>query len=222
MCCFQDIIEFVHIVNISLQTLVPVESFDNSTSTNSSMSAVPILFPFPTELCQCPQNYTGPSCENCSSGFTRSFGQPTDQCITCNCSNQASDCDPITGICIDCQGNTEGDHCERCITGYYGDPLSGVECLRCECPLLTNNFSPTCFFNETDGQPTCDNCSRGYTGRNCELCMNGYYGNPLVSVFNSIVPTVLLLYLYLCRLVVVLPVNVMETLTPLRDQYVIP
>ncbi len=27
----------------------------------------------------------------------------------------------------------------------------------------------------------CDDCALGYTGQHCELCSDGYFGNPLVS-----------------------------------------
>ena len=151
---------------------------------NLTMSRVPILYPFPTENCQCPEAYTDLSCGDCSPGFARSSDIPTDTCVRCDCNNQTLNCDPVTGICINCQGNTEGDHCEQCTDGYYGDPTNDVECLPCECPLLDNSFSPTCILNETDGLSICDGCAPGYTGRNCELCMDGYFGNPLVSSIN--------------------------------------
>lgn len=153
----------------------------NTSAVDLGMSLVPVAYPFPTEDCQCPEAYIGLSCEDCSPGFTRSSGLPTDACVRCDCNNQSSDCDPLTGVCLDCQGNTEGDNCERCIGSYYGDPTSGIPCLPCECPLLANSFSPTCYLNETDGLHVCDNCATGYAGRYCEVCMDGYYGSPLVS-----------------------------------------
>lgn len=176
----QDIIEFVHIVNISLQTLLSAETLDSSI--NLTTSVVPILYPFPTEDCQCPEAYSGLSCQECSQGFAQLSGLPTDPCVKCNCNNQTLDCDAATGVCLNCQENTEGDHCEHCLNGYYGDPTRGVECLPCQCPRSDSNFSPTCFLNETDGLATCDNCAEGYTGRNCELCMDGYFGSPLVRI----------------------------------------
>lgn len=151
---------------------------------NLTISHVPVLYPFPTENCQCPEAYSGHSCGDCSPGFARSSDFPMDTCVRCDCNNHTLDCDSVTGVCINCQGNTEGDHCEQCTTGYYGDPTNSVECLPCECPLLDNSFSPTCILNETDGLSICDGCALGYTGRNCELCIDGYFGNPLVSSLN--------------------------------------
>lgn len=84
-------------------------------------------------------------------------------------------------------GNSEGPNCEQCISGFYGDPTRGIPCLPCECPTLANSFSPTCFL-DADDLPTCDSCAPGYTGRNCDLCMDGFFGNPFVSSFNLIVP----------------------------------
>lgn len=41
-----------------------------------------------------------------------------------------------------------------------------------------NNFAQTCYLGP-DGEPTCD-CNRGYTGRRCDRCSDGFVGNPLM------------------------------------------
>jgi len=37
--------------------------------------------------------------------------------------------------------------------------------------FLIHRFSSTCFL-DFDGQPTCDQCSEGYTGRNCDVLVD--------------------------------------------------
>lgn len=150
---------------------------DEINTTSSEITLITATFP--VEQCTCPIGYAGQSCQECSRGYARPSADPADLCIQCDCNNLTLDCDARNGICINCAGNSEGPSCERCMPGYYGDPMRSIPCLPCECPTQTNSFSHTCFL-DTDGLPTCDNCAVGYTGRNCERCMNGYFGSPLV------------------------------------------
>ncbi|XP_054634275.1 basement membrane-specific heparan sulfate proteoglycan core protein isoform X10 [Dunckerocampus dactyliophorus] len=137
------------------------------------------------EECACPQGYRGPSCQDCEEGYTRtSSGLYLGTCERCDCNGHASSCDPETGRCLQCLHNTAGPRCELCETGYYGNPTTGgaQACQPCPCPgtASSNQFSPTCYL-ESDGQPTCDSCPPGYTGRRCERCAPGYTGNPLLG-----------------------------------------
>ncbi|XP_042264748.1 basement membrane-specific heparan sulfate proteoglycan core protein isoform X7 [Thunnus maccoyii] len=137
------------------------------------------------EECACPQGYRGPSCQECDEGYTRtSSGLYLGTCERCDCNGHASSCDPETGRCLQCLHNTAGPRCERCQNGFYGNPATGgaQACQPCPCPgtASSNQFSPTCYL-ESDGQPTCDNCPPGYTGRRCERCAPGYTGNPLLG-----------------------------------------
>uniref|UniRef100_A0A8C6UKU4 Basement membrane-specific heparan sulfate proteoglycan core protein n=1 Tax=Neogobius melanostomus TaxID=47308 RepID=A0A8C6UKU4_9GOBI len=147
------------------------------------------------EKCDCPQGYSGLSCEECAAGFYRlrsgsvapvpASRAPTaagmGSCVQCQCSGHSSTCDPDTSICQDCQDNTAGDHCERCAPGFYGI-VQGFpdDCKPCACPLLNpeNNFSPTCV-TEGYGDYRCTACPEGYEGKHCERCATGYHGNPL-------------------------------------------
>ncbi|KAK3796923.1 hypothetical protein RRG08_032228 [Elysia crispata] len=133
------------------------------------------------EMCDCPSNYMGDSCEVCAPGNYRPLTSTyLDICIKCNCNGHSNDCDINTGECYNCQDNTTGPHCEQCLTGYHGDPLTGP-CKICQCPLSvpSNNFALTCQTDEYQLDYFCE-CRQGYTGVNCDTCAPGYYGDPLV------------------------------------------
>uniref|UniRef100_A0A673C7V2 Heparan sulfate proteoglycan 2 n=1 Tax=Sphaeramia orbicularis TaxID=375764 RepID=A0A673C7V2_9TELE len=124
------------------------------------------------EECACPQGYKGPSCQECIEGYSRTTsGLYLGTCERCDCNGHASSCNPETGACLQCLHNTAGPRCDRCQTGYYGNPVTGgaQACQSCPCPgtASNNQFSSTCYL-DSDGQPTCDNCPPGYTGRRCE------------------------------------------------------
>jgi hypothetical protein len=40
-----------------------------------------------------------------------------------------------------------------------------------------NVFAETCELND-DGSHTCIGCAGGYSGNNCEICVEPYYGMP--------------------------------------------
>uniref|UniRef100_A0A670K0Z6 Heparan sulfate proteoglycan 2 n=1 Tax=Podarcis muralis TaxID=64176 RepID=A0A670K0Z6_PODMU len=118
------------------------------------------------EDCTCPPGYRGPSCQDCDVGYTRTTsGLYLGTCERCNCNQHTAECDAETGDCQACQHNTEGQRCERCQPGFFGDARRGTpgDCQPCPC------YGPysTCFV-DTDGQPTCDSCAPGYIGRQCE------------------------------------------------------
>ncbi|EDV23363.1 uncharacterized protein TRIADDRAFT_27868 [Trichoplax adhaerens] len=134
------------------------------------------------EKCQCPTGYAGLSCERCTTGYRRENGQLNGKCIPCKCNNHTDSCDDITGICYNCQHNTQGSDCGQCQLGYYGNATYGTpnDCKQCACPLsvASNNFSPTCQLLADGVNLLCTNCSTGYTGQTCQSCSDGYYGNP--------------------------------------------
>ncbi|XP_065431035.1 basement membrane-specific heparan sulfate proteoglycan core protein isoform X4 [Chrysemys picta bellii] len=134
------------------------------------------------EECTCPPGYRGPSCQDCDVGYVRTTsGLYLGTCKRCDCSGHSGECDAETGDCQNCQDNTEGTRCERCQPGYYGDARQGTpaDCQPCPChgPYATSQATKTCFL-DTDGQPTCDACTTGYVGRQCQRCAPGYVGNP--------------------------------------------
>ncbi|NXB77896.1 LAMA4 protein, partial [Donacobius atricapilla] len=118
-----------------------------------------------------------PFAEGCLEGFYRTS---SGKCSPCNCNGNANRCLDGSGICVDCQRNTTGPHCEQCPDGFVGDAVSGVPtfCQPCPCPLpALANFAVSCY--RKNGSVRCV-CKESYAGPNCERCAPGYYGNPLL------------------------------------------
>ncbi|NXW71655.1 LAMA4 protein, partial [Hirundo rustica] len=118
-----------------------------------------------------------PFAEGCQEGFYRTS---SGKCSPCNCNGNSNRCLDGSGICVDCQRNTTGQHCEQCPDGFIGDAVSGVPtfCQPCPCPLpALANFAVSCY--RKSGSVRCV-CKENYAGPNCERCAPGYYGNPLL------------------------------------------
>ncbi|KAM7405194.1 hypothetical protein PAMP_012475 [Pampus punctatissimus] len=134
------------------------------------------------EQCRCPPGYQGLSCQDCASGYTRTGGGLyLGHCELCECNGHSDSCHPETGICTSCLHNTQGELCEQCAPGFFGDPTVGTpeDCQPCACPHTDpdNQFSPTCE-SLGNGGYQCTACQPGYTGQYCERCAPGYIGNP--------------------------------------------
>ncbi|XP_075883000.1 laminin subunit alpha-5 isoform X3 [Nelusetta ayraudi] len=135
------------------------------------------------EICMCPANYLGDSCQRCSPGFYRdTIGLFLGKCVPCSCNGHSDRCLDGSGVCLDCQHNTAGEHCESCQGGFLGNSsLDGqaASCSSCPCPLRvpSNNFAEGCVQRSDRMQCL---CLPGYAGPNCERCAPGYYGNPMV------------------------------------------
>ncbi|KAH9510041.1 Laminin subunit beta-1 [Bulinus truncatus] len=130
-----------------------------------------------TGQCTCIQNVAGRACDQCRVGY---WGFP--QCRPCQCNGNADTCDPLTGACINCRDFTVGDYCERCSAGYYGDPRIGarIPCKPCMCPggpTSSIQHADSCSFDPRNQQVYCA-CKPGYSGLNCETCIENYYGRP--------------------------------------------
>lgn len=55
---------------------------------------------FAVEMCDCPREYRGLSCEDCNIGYTRSLsGVHLGTCLPCDCNGHSEECDPDTGYC---------------------------------------------------------------------------------------------------------------------------
>ncbi|XP_051469051.1 laminin subunit alpha-4 isoform X2 [Apus apus] len=119
-----------------------------------------------------------PFAEGCEEGFYRTS---SGQCSPCSCNGNANRCLDGSGICVGCQRNTTGPHCEQCPDGFIGDLVQGVPtfCQPCPCPLpALANFAVSCY--RKGGSVRCV-CPESYAGPNCERCAPGYYGNPLLA-----------------------------------------
>ncbi|XP_050427055.1 multiple epidermal growth factor-like domains protein 8 [Adelges cooleyi] len=79
---------------------------------------------------QCQDWTTGLFCEHCKAG---SYGNATsvEGCHKCDCNEHGDEqlgiCDSITGKCY-CKHYTEGDNCQTCKKGFFGDPKNGNVC----------------------------------------------------------------------------------------------
>ncbi|MEQ2239068.1 hypothetical protein ILYODFUR_000794, partial [Ilyodon furcidens] len=135
------------------------------------------------EVCSCPPEYTGDSCEKCAPGFYReASGLYLGNCVPCECNGLADECEDGTGRCLSCKYNTAGDRCERCKAGYFGSAAQRT-CSLCPCPftISSNSFALSC--GDVSGDIQCV-CKPGYTGVRCENCAPGYYGDPLIPGKN--------------------------------------
>uniref|UniRef100_A0A8C4XFR5 Laminin subunit beta-1 n=1 Tax=Erpetoichthys calabaricus TaxID=27687 RepID=A0A8C4XFR5_ERPCA len=127
--------------------------------------------------CPCKSQVTGRQCGSCHPGH---WGFP--HCRQCHCNGHSEECDPQTGACITCRDHTTGHYCDRCVDGFYGNPILeyGEHCRPCPCPGNpgSDHFNGiSCSLDGTSSQIIC-NCFPGYSGPRCDRCAPGYFGNP--------------------------------------------
>lgn len=125
----------------------------------------------------CPDGHYGNHCEFCMDGW---FGDPLGlgACQRCSCNgnidpNSIMNCDRVTGECLKCTYNTTGPRCERCLDGYYGQPLSSdpdERCRACECFGLGSHAGVQC--DRVTGQCS---CLPNVIGKHCDQCQDGYW-----------------------------------------------
>ncbi|XP_060527876.1 attractin-like protein 1 isoform X2 [Cylas formicarius] len=88
-------------------------------------------------------------------------------CPLCQCNGHAS-CLANTSQCDTCQDLTTGSHCEQCRTGYWGSPVNGGKCQKCDC----RGHADDC--QRETGKCLCR--TKGLTGDQCEKCdINNHY-----------------------------------------------
>ncbi|XP_041469805.1 usherin-like [Lytechinus variegatus] len=153
-------------------------------------------------VCNCLDSSftTGIDCGQCLPLYNDKPFRHGDQinaynCKPCQCYGHASSCfynetlddSPDRhdrgggGVCFNCQDNTQGQHCDECLEGFFrldSVPLDSNDiCNPCECSLNgTVAGDPMC--EEVNGQ--C-NCKQYTSGRTCDTCQNGYFN---LDAFN--------------------------------------
>ncbi|CAB1439667.1 unnamed protein product [Pleuronectes platessa] len=133
----------------------------------------------------CTHNTTGPHCDQCLPGFYGDPAEGTDSdCRLCPCpltepSNSFSPTCMLESSgqvsCDQCQDGYTGSNCERCASGHYGNPQTvGGACVRCDCNG-NEDVTETGRCDIITGE--CLRCLGNTTGRRCEVCQPGYYGD---------------------------------------------
>ncbi|XP_072390118.1 basement membrane-specific heparan sulfate proteoglycan core protein isoform X27 [Diabrotica undecimpunctata] len=163
-------VKATYFTNTQESSLISVSlDIANERNTGSLQRAVEV------EQCHCPLGYTGLSCENCDVGYTRTpNGLYLGLCEICDCNGYSNECDPDTGLCLNCKDGTTGDYCDECLPGYNGDPSNGVPCTYRGTPPPCNcdprgSLSSDC----RDGRCA---CKVNVEGNNCDRCRSGSFG----------------------------------------------
>uniref|UniRef100_A0A3P8S932 Laminin subunit alpha 3 n=1 Tax=Amphiprion percula TaxID=161767 RepID=A0A3P8S932_AMPPE len=147
--------------------------------------------------CECQHNTCGESCDRCCPGFNQKPWRAAtvdspNECQPCQCFSHAFDCyyDPEVekmgasldtfgrydggGVCINCQHNTAGVNCEKCLEGFYRPfgvpPESPTGCTPCSCDERTTAGCEM-------GSGRCI-CKPQFAGESCSRCADGYYYYP--------------------------------------------
>merc|ERR1719457_407351 len=125
--------------------------------------------------CQCRPNVMGRKCDTCAPG---SYGFGPEGCRPCECNEEGSFnqfCNKVSGQC-ECHQRVTGRTCDKCLPGYFNFP----QCASCNC----NGHADTC--DELTG--VCFNCRDNTIGDSCEMCKDGYHGNPLLGSLEKCRP----------------------------------
>ncbi|XP_062428551.1 laminin subunit alpha-2 isoform X5 [Rhea pennata] len=141
-----------------------------------------------TSICQnCQHNTAGDHCERCALGFYGIVQGSPDDCQPCACplsissNNFSPSCvaeGPSDYRCTACPPGYEGQYCERCSSGYTGNPQTlGGSCQECECDQYGSLPIPC---DPVTGQCT---CKPGFTGWKCVGCEHRHARDGMKCIF---------------------------------------
>ena len=85
-----------------------------------------------------------------------------------------------TPLCT-CNRGYTGPLCDQCDEGFHGNPPA-VPCLSCEC---NGNIDPSVPGSCNASTGECLICTNNATGRQCEQCMEGFYGDATAQQCQS-------------------------------------
>ena len=138
-------------------------------------------------ICKCLPGYVGERCDRCDNNFWGSPTSPGGSCESCQCNNnidvtQTGNCDAGTGDCLRCLYDTDGQHCEVCRRGFFGDATK-QQCAQCVCNELGANSTEGSVCHHLSGQcpclpnvvgKECNECAPNHwnmaSGQGCEAC----------------------------------------------------
>ncbi|XP_026264666.2 laminin subunit alpha-1 [Urocitellus parryii] len=121
----------------------------------------------------CHDNTAGDHCDLCAPGYYGKVTGSAEDCSPCTCPHPYPSSFSPTCIlegdgdfrCNACTLGYEGQYCERCSSGYHGDPqIPGGSCQKCDCSPQGSVHSDC---DRISGQCT---CRPGATGIRCQEC----------------------------------------------------
>lgn len=148
--------------------------------------------------CECTHNTKGLNCETCEDFYNDlpwnpAFGKQSNACKRCECNNHATSChfDEAVyersgkisgGVCDNCQHNTQGQHCEECMTFFYREPREDIQspyvCKPCNCdPIgsLDEGICDSVYDPENGIEAGACHCKANVKGRRCDMCKDGFW-----------------------------------------------
>uniref|UniRef100_A0A914HZB5 Uncharacterized protein n=1 Tax=Globodera rostochiensis TaxID=31243 RepID=A0A914HZB5_GLORO len=155
--------------------------------------------PFTGHCLICQHNTTGTRCEHCLRGFygNPSLGTHLGQCRPCACPtvthSRSAECtlsqlvlDGVAAagqddyVCTACETGYDGNKCESCADGFFGDPFAddpSNACRPCEC---NDNIDPAAIGNCDRRSGECLRCVGHTAGAQCEHCLPNHWGSALL------------------------------------------